>query len=147
MTDELDRMYSEFGDDEDRRKGRIPLISEMAGTGEMLQAVPKAMTESAGATAKGLVQGTLGLPADIIGLVTGLMNMATVDPEGKGNLQQFAEGYNAVPFTSEKIGEFLESLGWKYEGETKDFELLGEVVSPGTALELGIRKLITKVNP
>lgn len=110
---------------------------------DVTKATPEAMQEMGGAFTKGVVQGTLGLPADLIGLATGVLNMATVDPDEKGNLQQFAEGYGTVPFTSEKIGEFLESLGWKYEGVAEGAELAGEVVAPGgagtTAVEKGVK--------
>lgn len=100
---------------------------------DITKATPEAYQQMAGAFTKGVVQGTLGLPADVVGLATGLMNMLTDDPEGKGNLQQFAEGYGTVPFTSEKISEFLTSLGWSYDEElTKGAELLGEVVAPGS---------------
>jgi len=110
---------------------------------EATKAMPEAMQEIGGALAKGAIMGTLGAPADLIGLATGLLNMLTVDPEEKGNLMQFAEGFDTVPFTSEKIGEVLESLGWKkYEGVAEGAQLVGEVAAPVGGAETIIKKAI-----
>ena len=147
----MDTVFQRFSDDEDRRAGRVPFLADMAGPAEALQVTPQAMLDVAGPLAKGVVQGTLGLPADTIGLITGLMNMLTDDPEEKGNLQQFAEGYDAVPFTSEKIAKVLEDAGWSYQGEgekaemQQGVELGGEVVSPTQALETIGKTIFKKV--
>lgn len=89
--------------------------------------------EPAEAAAKGLVQGALGAPMDLIGLATGLLNMLTIDPEQKGNLQQFMEGYGAVPFTSEKVKQILEDLGWETPEGSEGAEFIGEMVAPTKA--------------
>lgn len=110
---------------------------------EATKAMPEAMMETGGALLKGAIKGAVGAPGDLIGLATGLMNMLTDDPEEKGNLMQFAEGYNAVPFTSEKVGEVLEQLGWKkYEGPAEGIELVGEVAAPAGGAEAAIKKVI-----
>lgn len=110
---------------------------------DIAKATPEAMQEVGGAVAKGAIMGTLGAPGDLIGLATGLLNMLTDDPEEKGNLMQFAEGYDAVPFTSEKVGEVLESLGWKkYEGVAEGAQLVGEVAAPVGGAETIIKKAV-----
>ena len=110
---------------------------------DIAKATPEAMQEVGGAAAKGAIMGTLGAPGDLIGLATGLLNMLTDDPEEKGNLMQFAEGYDAVPFTSEKVGEVLESLGWKkYEGVAEGAQLVGEVAAPVGGAETIIKKAV-----
>lgn len=103
--------------------------------------------DPANALVKGIVQGALGTPMDLVGLATGLLNMLTVDPEQKGNLEQFAEGFGAVPFTSEKIGKMLEDLGWKAPEGTESAELIGELVAPGkvvTSSVKGVTKALQK---
>ena len=150
MTQEytIQSLNKQFLDSEDRIEGRVPFLADMAGPAEALQATPQAMLDVSGPLAKGVVQGALGFPADLIGLATGLLNMATVDPEQKGNLKQFAEGYETVPFTSEKIAQMLNDMGWSYQGESEKakmqqgIELGGEIISPTKALEIGITKLI-----
>ena len=110
---------------------------------DIAKATPEAMQEVGGAAAKGAIMGTLGAPGDLIGLATGLLNMLTDDPEEKGNLMQFAEGYDAVPFTSEKVGEVLESLGWKkYEGVAEGAQLVGEVAAPVGGAETIMKKAV-----
>ena len=110
---------------------------------DIAKATPESMKEVGGALAKGAIMGTLGAPGDLIGLATGLLNMLTVDPEEKGNLMQFAEGYDTVPFTSEKVGEVLESLGWKkYEGVAEGAQLVGEVAAPAGGAETIIKKAV-----
>lgn len=96
--------------------------------------------DPANALMKGIVQGALGTPMDLVGLATGLLNMLTVDPEQKGNLEQFAEGFGAVPFTSEKIGKMLEDLGWKAPEGTESAELIGELVAPGKVVTSSVNK-------
>lgn len=110
---------------------------------DIAKATPEAMQEIGGAAVKGAIKGTLGAPGDLIGLATGLLNMLTVDPEEKGNLVQFAEGFDTVPFTSEKVGEVLESLGWKkYEGVAEGAELVGEIGAPVGTAETIIKKAV-----
>jgi len=149
MTQEytINQLNKQFLDSEDIIENRVPFMSEMMGTGDQLQAEQQALATTGGALTKGVIQGGLGFPADLVGLVTGLLNMATVDPEGKGNLQQFAEGYGAVPFTSEKIATMLEELGWKYEGVEQAPEVVGEFIAPTKALEVGIKNLVKAFNP
>lgn len=150
MNQDIDKL---FLDDEYYRQGitdQDPLmptpleeaiLDPLAAT---TQAMPKAAAEVGGAALKGLIKGGVGLPADILGLATGLLNMLTVDPEQKGNLQQFIEGYEVVPFTSEKIGSMLEELGWKkYEGPAAASELTGEVIAP-SKLATGAGKELVK---
>jgi hypothetical protein len=95
--------------------------------------------EPAEAAAKGLVQGALGAPMDLVGLATGLLNMLTVDPEQKGNLQQFLEGYGAVPFTSEKVKQILEDLGWETPEGSEGAEFLGEMVAPTKVISSAVK--------
>lgn len=105
--------------------------------------------EPAEAAVKGLVQGALGAPMDLVGLATGLLNMLTVDPEQKGNLQQFMEGYGAVPFTSEKVREILEGLGWETPEGSEGAEFLGEMVAPTKAISSAVKggtKALSKLN-
>lgn len=134
-----------FGVIPDREKSYMNTFMQIQQQNvNVAKATPEAYQEMFGALVKGVTQGTLGFPADLIGLATGVMNMLTDDPEDKGNLQQFAEGYGTVPFTSERISEYLESLGWKYEGVAEGAELAGEFVAPGsvgtTAVEKGVSK-------
>ena len=91
------------------------------------------------AAAKGLVQGALGAPMDLVGLATGLLNMLTVDPEQKGNLEQFLEGYGAVPFTSEKVKQILEDLGWETPEGSESAEFLGELVAPTKVISSAVK--------
>lgn len=57
MTDELDSIYAQFGDDQDREKGRIPFIAEMAGPAGALQATPEGMSTAIQSTVGGAVAG------------------------------------------------------------------------------------------
>lgn len=101
------------------------------------------------AATKGLVQGALGAPMDLIGLATGLLNMLTVDPEQKGNLEQFLEGYGAVPFTSEKVKQILEDLGWETPEGSEPAEFLGELVAPTKVISSAVKggaKALSKMN-
>lgn len=111
---------------------------------DVTKATPDAYKKMAGATAKGGVQ-ALGTPMDIVGLLGGLLNMASPDPEGKGNLAQFEEIYGAIPFTSEDIKGMLEDAGWKYEeGPEQAAELIGEVGPVTEVVAKGVKKIIKK---
>lgn len=55
----IDSLNSKFMDKEDVRQGRIPFFSEMAGTGEMLQATPEAMSKSMQGLTGGVVSGSM----------------------------------------------------------------------------------------
>jgi len=110
-----------------------------ASIGSPITAEEFKIKEPAEALAKGTIQGALGTPMDLVGLATGLLNMLTVDPEQKGNLEQFAEGYGAVPFTSEKIKTILEDMGWKAPEGTESAELIGELIAPSKAISSGIK--------
>ena len=104
--------------------------------------------DTAQAAAKGLVQGALGAPMDLVGLATGLLNMLTVDPEQKGNLEQFLEGYGAVPFTSEKVRQILEDLGWQTPEGREGTELASEMIAPtkaASSLAKGTTKALQKL--
>lgn len=155
MNDRIDLMDAFIEEEMQVKYNLSPKEIMEADVGDLSVATkmsePQAMLDVAGPLAKGVVQGTLGLPADTIGLVTGLLNMLTTDPEEKGNLQQFAEGYDAVPFTSEKIAKILEDAGWSYQGDSKlkemqqGVELGGEFLSPTKALESIGQALLKKV--
>lgn len=54
----IDDLNARFMNNEDRRQGRIPFISEMAGTGEMLEATPQAMSKAMQGVAGGVAAGS-----------------------------------------------------------------------------------------
>lgn len=54
----IDDLDSKFMNNQDKLEGRIPLISEIAGTGEMLQATPKGMSTAMQSTAGAAIAGT-----------------------------------------------------------------------------------------
>lgn len=90
------------------------------------------------AQAKGIVSSTAGLVPALVGIVAGLGNMLTADPEKKGNWAQFAAGYDAVPFTPEKIKEQFTALGWDPKSDNELEQMLinlnqtfGDIVAPG----------------
>lgn len=129
-------------------KGTIPQAPQME-IGAPVSAEEFKIKEPAEAAVKGLVQGALGAPMDLIGLATGLLNMLTVDPEQKGNLQQFMEGYGAVPFTSEKVKQILEGLGWETPEGSEGAEFLGEMVAPTKVISSAVKggtKALSKIN-
>lgn len=97
------------------------------------------------AGAKGVTQGTLGAPGDLVGLVAGLINMFTKDTENIGNWEQFLQGYESIPFTSEDIKQRLEAAGWKSPEGQQGAEMAGEIMAPGVLVggtAKGIKKLI-----
>lgn len=113
------------------------------------------------AVAKGVVQGTLGLPGDMLGLVSGLVNMIpTIDgkgwiqPEGKSwteasHAERFQAGMNAAPLTTEDISGFLDE-GLKMIGvdvsQFKTGQTAGEFVAPGKAIEVGTKTIGKALN-
>jgi hypothetical protein len=118
------------------------IIDPLSG---ITKAAPEAYKEMGLAFARGGVKGLFGAPMDIVGLAVGLGNMLTDDPEEKGNLAQFAEGYGAVPFTSEDIGEMLEKAGWKKsEDIAESAELIGEIGGGTASVVSGVKKVLKK---
>lgn len=110
---------------------------------------------------KGVVQGTLGLPGDVVGLVSGLVNMIPtldgkgwIQPEGKtwteSSLgEKFQAGMNAAPLKTEDISQFLDE-GLKKVGidlsQFKTAQTVGEVVAPGKAIETGTKAVGKALN-
>ena len=112
-----------------------PLIGKVPNIGpEDLSMVAK----TGSAQAKGLISTTAGTFPAIVGIFAGLGNMMTDDPEKKGNWEQFAAGYDTIPFTPEKIKQQFTDWGWdpKSENELEQMiinlnETMGDVVAPG----------------
>lgn len=96
------------------------------------------VAKTGSAQAKGLISTTAGTFPAIVGIFAGLGNMMTDDPEKKGNWEQFAAGYDTIPFTPEKIKQQFTDWGWdpKSENELEQMiinlnETMGDVVAPG----------------
>tara|TARA_R110000787_G_scaffold284738_1_gene398809 strand:+ start:10191 stop:10742 length:552 start_codon:yes stop_codon:yes gene_type:complete len=84
-------------------------------------------------TGKGVVQGAVGLPGDLISLVRGLVDVAQT-PEGKSKLDAFLSGTEkstGLP-TAMDIKMFLEDTLRVPESSAEYAEGLGEVIAPGT---------------
>lgn len=79
--------------------------------------------------AKGAVEGSVGLPGDLISLVKGVY-YATQTPEGKSKLDEFikgAESATGLP-TTEDVKMFLDKILPKTEAEAS--EIVGQILSP-----------------
>lgn len=126
---------------EPQDKSALETFAGMAGVPGQIEAEQKALAEVGGAAMKGLISAGIGTIPDLVGLATGLLNMLSVDPEEKGNYQQFAEGFNTVPFTTDKINQILTNLGWKeYEGDIPQVSQKGaEFVAPTKVAETVVK--------
>lgn len=160
MTDELDSIYAQFGDDQDREKGRVPFISEIAGTGEMLQATPEGMSTAMQSTIGGAVAGmgetarlgeraarlvaeptqqaqtnifqALSVLTDTIGLdsVSNVLNTLYGSEQNRTVMQALSDAYNKET-TLPSFDEIEEFL--KSKGLSFDDEggkLVGEFIAP-----------------
>jgi hypothetical protein len=126
----------------------VQTLADMGGQPGQLEAESKSLADVGSAFAKGVVSAGIGTLPDLVGIATGLLNMLSVDPEEKGNYQQFAEGYDTVPFTTEKINNWLTSLGWQpiKDDITKAAQSTGELVAPTKLVETGVRKAVQVYN-
>ena len=126
----------------------VNTLAEMGGQPGQLEAEGKALADVGNAFAKGVVSAGIGTLPDLVGIATGLLNMLSVDPEEKGNYQQFAEGFDTVPFTTEKINNWLTGLGWQpiKDDLTQASQLIGELVAPTKIAETLIKKGVQMYN-
>ncbi len=86
-------------------------------------------------TGKGVVQGTYGLPGDLISLVRGLVDVAQT-PEGKSKLDAFLSGTEkptGLPTTMD-IKMFLEDTLGVPESSAEYAEGFGEIIAPATVV-------------
>lgn len=98
-------------------------------------------------TGKGAVQGTLGLPGDIISLVRGIVDVAQT-PKGKSKLDAFLSGTEkstGLP-TAMDIKMFLEDTLGVPKSSAEYAEGLGEIIAPGTVATKATSKAIKVVS-
>jgi len=92
------------------------------------------------ATGKGAIQGTVGLPGDLIMIARGVAEIVQT-PEGKSKWEAFVAGTEkstGLP-TAMDIKAFLEDTVGLPEPESKNAELLGEFVAPVPAVTKAVK--------
>jgi len=93
------------------------------------------------ATGKGAVQGTVGLPGDLIMIARGVAEIVQT-PEGKSKWDAFIAGTEkstGLP-TAMDIKTFLEDTVGLPEPESENAELLGEFIAPLPAVTTAVKK-------
>jgi hypothetical protein len=125
----IDSLNTRFMDKEDIREGRIPFFSEMAGTGEMLQATPEAMSKSVQGVVGGAVSGTVETArlAERAGRV-----VAKPAIQGQKNIIQ-SLGVFANRIGLESIGQVVDTLYGSEQNKTA-MEALVEAYNEETVL-------------
>lgn len=108
-----------------------------ATTKESPEAYGEAVPDILSGTAKGAISGVAGLPGELGGLVSGILNsVMPYDYNGKEQDpnksmgERFAEGYDAVPGKIEDVREGLTAAGWKTDELGGLFESIAEFVAP-----------------
>lgn len=106
---------------------KVPTVAEMIGTPE--QILEPAKPETAAAVAKGMAQGFVGLPGDLIALARGVYDLA----KSGGDLEAFVKGLESATGlpTTEDIKKFLDEAGLKVGDGDMTAETVGEFAAPG----------------
>ena len=108
-------------------KPALPTIAEAIGKPEEILEVAKPTT--AAAMAKGMAQGFVGLPGDLISLARGVYELG----KSGGDLDAFIAGLEAktgLP-TTEDVKGFLDQAGLKVGSGDEPAETVGEFAAPG----------------
>lgn len=90
--------------------------------------------------AKGAVEGSIGLPGDLISIVKGIY-YATQTPEGKSKLDEFIKGAESVTGlpTTEDVKGFLDIILPKTEAEAA--EVVGQLLSPAGYVKPAVKTI------
>ena len=115
---------------------KVPTVAEMIGKPEEILEIAK--PETAAGVAKGMAQGFVGLPGDLIALARGVYDLA----KSGGDLEAFVKGLESATGlpTTEDIKKFLDEAGLKVgEGDT-GAETVGEFAAPGGYVK-GVKKV------
>lgn len=106
---------------------QMPTVAEAIGKPE--QILEPAKPETAAAVAKGMAQGFVGLPGDLIALARGVYDLA----KSGGDLEAFVKGLESATGlpTTEDIKKFLDEAGLKVGGGDMTAETVGEFAAPG----------------
>ena len=125
----IDSLNTRFMDKEDIREGRIPFFSEMAGSAEMLQATPEAMSQSV----QGMLGGAISGTAETVRLAE-RAGRVVVKPalQGQKNIIQTL-GVFANYIGLENIGQVVEVLYGSEQNKTA-MEALTEAYNEDTTL-------------
>jgi hypothetical protein len=115
---------------------KVPTVAEMIGTPE--QILEPAKPETAAAVAKGMAQGFVGLPGDLIALARGVYDLA----KSGGDLEAFVKGLESATGlpTTEDIKKFLDEAGLKVGDGDMTSETVGEFAAPGGYVK-GVKKV------
>lgn len=106
---------------------QMPTVAEAIGKPE--QILESAKPETAAAVAKGMAQGFVGLPGDLIALARGVYELG----KSGGDLEAFVKGLESktgLP-TTEDVKKFLDEAGLKVGDGDMTAETVGEFASPG----------------
>lgn len=106
---------------------QMPTVAEAIGKPE--QILESAKPETAAAIGKGMVQGFVGLPGDLIALARGVYELG----KSGGDLEAFVKGLESktgLP-TTEDVKKFLDEAGLKVGDGDMTAETVGEFSSPG----------------
>lgn len=117
-------------------------IEQAVSTGlqDVKQDVQQKPVQSLYGAAKGAVEGSIGLPGDLISIVKGIY-YATQTPEGKSKLDEFikgAESATGLP-TTEDVKGFLDIILPKTEAEAA--EVVGQLLSPAGYVKPAVKTI------
>lgn len=120
-----------------------PNVLEQAvstGLQDVKQDVEQKPIQSLYGAAKGAVEGSIGLPGDLVSIVKGIY-YATQTPEGKSKLDEFlkgAESATGLP-TTEDVKGFLDTILPKTEAEAA--EVVGQLLSPAGYVKPAVKTI------
>ena len=117
-------------------------IEQAVSTGlqDVKQDVQQKPVQSLYGAAKGAVEGSIGLPGDLISIVKGIY-YATQTSEGKSKLDEFikgAESATGLP-TTEDVKGFLDIILPKTEAEAA--EVVGQLLSPAGYVKPAVKTI------
>lgn len=117
-------------------------IEKAVSTGlqDVKQDVEQKPMESLYGAAKGAVEGSVGLPGDLVSIVKGIY-YATQTPEGKSKLDEFikgAESATGLP-TTEDVKGFLDKILPRSEAEAA--EVVGQLLSPAGYVKPAVKTI------
>lgn len=117
-------------------------IEQAVSTGlqDVKKDVQQKPVQSLYGAAKGAVEGSIGLPGDLISIVKGIY-YATQTPEGKSKLDEFikgAESATGLP-TTEDVKGFLDIILPKTEAEAA--EVVGQLLSPAGYVKPAVKTI------
>ena len=117
-------------------------IEKAVSTGlqDVKQDVEQKPMQSMYGLAKGAVEGSIGLPGDLVSIAKGIY-YATQTPEGKSKLDEFIKGMESstgVP-TTEDVKGFLDTILPKTEAEAA--EVVGQLLSPAGYVKPAVKTI------